>query len=75
MLLPIRVLDHIIIGGNRYFSFADEGLIQKYNDNFLNLKIKGVFDSVEGYWQKLDVILVPLILGAALIREVGVTFT
>jgi len=46
MLLPIRVLDHIIIGGNRYFSFADEGLIKKYEDNFLNLKIRGLFDSV-----------------------------
>ncbi len=44
MLLPIRVLDHIIIGGNRYFSFADEGLIEKYQDNFLHLKIRGLFE-------------------------------
>jgi len=29
-LLQIRVLDHIIIGDNRYFSFADKGLIEKY---------------------------------------------
>jgi DNA repair protein RadC len=26
-LLGIRMLDHIIIGDGRYFSFADEGMI------------------------------------------------
>lgn len=30
-IMQIRVLDHIIIGENKYFSFADEGLIEKYN--------------------------------------------
>jgi len=40
-ILQIKILDHIIIGENRYFSFADEGLIQKYEDNFLNLRIRG----------------------------------
>ena len=45
MILEIKVLDHIIIGENRYFSFADEGMIQKYEDNFLNLRIRAVFDS------------------------------
>ncbi len=29
-LLQIKVLDHIIIGNNCYFSFADHGLIQDY---------------------------------------------
>jgi DNA repair protein RadC len=29
-LLKIRVLDHLIIGENRYYSFADEGLIDQY---------------------------------------------
>ncbi|GAI87659.1 unnamed protein product [marine sediment metagenome] len=43
-VLQIKVLDHIIIGENRYFSFADDGLIQKYEDDFLNLKIRGVLD-------------------------------
>jgi len=43
-VLQIKVLDHIIIGENTYFSFADDGLIQKYGDNFLNLKIRGVLD-------------------------------
>ena len=29
-LIEIRVLDHIIVGDNRYFSFADAGLIKEY---------------------------------------------
>ncbi len=49
MILQINVLDHIIIGENSYFSFADDGLIQKYQDNFLNLKIKGVLTSIPIY--------------------------
>lgn len=28
--MEIKVLDHIIIGDNRYFSFADNGLIKEY---------------------------------------------
>jgi len=41
-ILEIKVLDHIIIGENVYFSFAEEGLIQKYEDEFLNIKIRRV---------------------------------
>jgi DNA repair protein RadC len=33
-LLKIRVLDHLIIGDNRYYSFADEGLIDQYGAAF-----------------------------------------
>jgi DNA repair protein RadC len=29
-IMQIKVLDHIIIGNNRYFSFADQGLIEEY---------------------------------------------
>lgn len=29
-LVQIKVLDHIIVGNNRYFSFADQGLIEEY---------------------------------------------
>ena len=36
----IKALDHIIIGENRYFSFADAGLIKKYEDDFLNIRIR-----------------------------------
>jgi DNA repair protein RadC len=37
-LMQIRVLDHIIIGDNKYYSFADEGLIEEYNLSFLGMK-------------------------------------
>jgi len=40
LVLRIKVLDHIIIGENRYFSFADAGLIAKYEDDFLNLRLR-----------------------------------
>ena len=36
--IQIKVLGHIIIGENRYFSFADAGLIEEYNLAFLSLK-------------------------------------
>ena len=41
-IMQVKVLDHIIIGDNIYFSFADKGLIQKYEDSFLNLRMRGV---------------------------------
>jgi len=37
-LMQMKVLDHIIIGDNCYFSFADEGLIEKYDADFLGLR-------------------------------------
>jgi len=48
-IIQIKVLDHIIIGGDSYFSFADEGLINKYELDFLNLKIRRVSDSRASY--------------------------
>jgi len=39
--MQIKVLDHIIIGANRYYSYADERLIEKYEDSFFNLRIRG----------------------------------
>lgn len=39
-LMQIRVLDHIIIGNNRYFSFADKGLIDSYKILFKSLNKK-----------------------------------
>jgi DNA repair protein RadC len=33
-LLMIQVLDHVIIGRNNHYSFADEGLIQSYTQEF-----------------------------------------
>ncbi|OGD19293.1 MAG: hypothetical protein A2W03_07255 [Candidatus Aminicenantes bacterium RBG_16_63_16] len=29
-VMQLKVLDHIIIGNNRYFSFADQGMIEEY---------------------------------------------
>ena len=40
-IMQIRVLDHIIIGDNRYYSFASEGLIEEYEVDFLGLKMRG----------------------------------
>jgi DNA repair protein RadC len=37
-IMQINVLDHIVIGENRYFSFADAGLIDQYNSDYLTLK-------------------------------------
>lgn len=33
-IMRIKVLDHIVIGDGTYFSFADEGLIKRYNLSF-----------------------------------------
>ena len=41
-IMRLKALDHIIIGDNRYFSFAGDGLIEQYELDFLNLKVKGV---------------------------------
>ncbi len=38
--MQLRVLDHIIIGNNRYFSFADEGLIEDYDKMFEDLSVR-----------------------------------
>jgi DNA repair protein RadC len=37
-IMRVRVLDHIIIGNNTYFSFAGEGLIEQYELDFINLR-------------------------------------
>jgi DNA repair protein RadC len=44
-ILQIKVLDHIIIGENRYYSFAAEGLIREYETDFLNLRLTGTAES------------------------------
>ncbi len=33
-IMEIKILDHIIIGDNQYFSFADHGLIRGYNEDW-----------------------------------------
>jgi DNA repair protein RadC len=44
-LLRLRVLDHIVIGDNRYYSFAAEGLIEQYETDFMNVMLKGIAES------------------------------
>jgi len=44
-VMQIKVLDHIIIGDNRYFSFAGDGLIEEYELDFLNLKLRGTSEA------------------------------
>ena len=48
-ILQIKVLDHIIIGNSHYFSFADQGLIEKYEDSFLSMKIRSLFEKQMDY--------------------------
>ncbi|MDD4874459.1 MAG: DNA repair protein RadC, partial [Dehalococcoidales bacterium] len=45
-VLQISVLDHLIIGDNKYFSFSEDGLISKYEDDFFNLKLKMDFGKI-----------------------------
>ena len=40
--VQIKILDHLIIGNNSYYSFAGDGLISQYEMDFLKLKMKGV---------------------------------
>jgi len=44
-IMQVRVLDHIIIGNDKYFSFAGEGLIDQYELDFLGLKMKGTSET------------------------------
>ncbi len=44
-IMQIKVLDHLIIGDNRYYSFAGAGLIEQYELDFLTLKMKGVTET------------------------------
>jgi len=44
-IMQLKVLDHIIIGDNTYFSFAGEGLIEKYEMDFLSSKARGAFQA------------------------------
>jgi len=44
-IMRIKVLDHIVIGENRYFSFADDGLIEEYELDFLNLRLRGTSEA------------------------------
>jgi len=44
-IIQMKVVDHIIIGNDRYYSFADEGLIEEYGMDFLNLRLRGTSEA------------------------------
>ncbi len=44
-IMRLRILDHIIIGDNRYFSFAGQGLIEEYETDFINLMFRGTAEA------------------------------
>jgi len=50
-IMRLKVLDHIIIGDNRYFSFSGEGLMQEYEMDFLNLKLRGTSEAKRRLYQ------------------------
>ncbi|MBI4304116.1 MAG: DNA repair protein RadC [Chloroflexi bacterium] len=50
-IMGIRVLDHIVIGDNKYFSFAGEGLVEEYRLGFIDLKMKGVSEANRASYQ------------------------
>jgi DNA repair protein RadC len=50
-IMQLRVLDHIIIGDNKYFSFAGEGLIGEYETDFLSLKLRGTAEAKRRLYQ------------------------
>lgn len=50
-VMQIKVLDHIIIGDNRYYSFAGEGLIEEYETDFMNTMLRGTAEARKRLYQ------------------------
>jgi DNA repair protein RadC len=44
-IMRIKVLDHIIIGNDRYYSFASQGLIEEYEADFLSFRTTGTAEA------------------------------
>jgi len=44
-VVQIKVLDHVIIGNNCYYSFASDGLIEEYELDFINLRARGTSEA------------------------------
>ncbi len=53
-IMQLRVVDHVIIGDNAYFSFASEGLIEEYEMDFLNLKLRGTAEARRRRYRAAD---------------------
>ena len=50
-IMRLMILDHIIIGDDKYFSFAGDGLIKKYENDFLDFMLRGTADSRHTYYR------------------------
>ncbi len=50
-IMQMKVVDHIIIGDDCYYSFADEGLIEEYEMDFLNLRLRGTSEAKRRIYQ------------------------
>ena len=50
-IMRLRILDHIIIGDNKYYSFAGEGLIEEYETDFLNVILQRTVESRREYYR------------------------
>lgn len=50
-VMRIKVLDHIIIGDNKYYSFAGEGLIEEYETDFMNIMLRGTSEARRRLYQ------------------------
>ena len=50
-IMRIKVLDHIIIGDNRYYSFTGEGLIEEYENDFMNLMLRGTGEARKRFYK------------------------
>lgn len=58
-IMRIKVLDHIIIGDNRYYSFAGEGQIQEYESDFLNTMLRGTAEARRRLYKTHDDVYKP----------------
>jgi DNA repair protein RadC len=50
-VMRIKILDHIIIGENKYYSFAGEGLIEEYESDFMNIMLRGTSEARRRLYQ------------------------
>jgi DNA repair protein RadC len=41
MIIQIKLLDHVIIGKDNFFSFSNEGIIEEYEAEYQGLKLRG----------------------------------
>ena len=44
-IMQVKVMDHIIIGNDRYFSFAGDGLVEEYELDFINLRSRATSEA------------------------------